>query len=423
MALATGDVPAATERLRQAVKLRLVFPAASAALGMALLQAGEFEAARESLTKGTSVGPEIYVYLGAANERLGQREAATEAYKAAIARQPQLFVAEFSLGRLLLDGSQAAEAAAHLRRATELQPDQAQAHLYLALALVSIGQMATAASTAERAKDTGKSGGADFHDALGEVFRTFGRLKEAQECFKHAVGLDQSKESYFRHLAASQRKAGDEAAATATLRTGLTHLPASARLHYLLGLVLLDQGATRQALEPLREASQLEPANTDYQHSLGLCLAELERDEEAMACFHRAISLKASHTAAYLQIGLLQLKAGLVDEAKQTFEKVLEIDAKYAPAYFRLAKIYYDRNDDARALTLLEKVRDLDPNWEDTYFLLGTLYKRSGDPDQAARMFAIFREKKNEVQDLRRRAYDRASGAFEEMKRGDASNR
>ena len=62
----------------------------------------------------------------------------------------------------------------------------------------------------------------------------------------------------------------------------------------------------------------------------------------------------------------------------------------------------------------MEKARDLDPNWEDTYFLLGTLYRRTGNPSEAARMFTIFREKKNEVQELRRRTYDKASGTSEQ---------
>src|SRR6266536_1684157 len=80
VALATGDVSQATRRFQQSLRLRPVFPAASAALGIALLQAGEFQAARDALAKGTSVGPEIYLYLGETNERLGDREEAIAAY-------------------------------------------------------------------------------------------------------------------------------------------------------------------------------------------------------------------------------------------------------------------------------------------------------------------------------------------------------
>ena len=94
----------------------------------------------------------------------------------------------------------------------------------------------------------------------------------------------------------------------------------------------------------------------------------------------------------------------------------MEADAGYAPSYFRLGKIYYDRNDDAKALRLLERARELDPSWEDTYFLLGMLYKRGGDQDKATKMLATFREKKNELQKVRRRTYERVPVAFEDPK-------
>jgi tetratricopeptide (TPR) repeat protein len=419
--LATGDISAATGELRQAVKLRSLFPAASAALGIALLQAGEFAAARDSLSKGTALGPEIYFYLGAASEGLADNKAAIESYRAALAQQPQLFVAELSLGRLLLATGEAAEAAKHLQRATELDPEKAKPHLYLALALVKTGQTESAVMTAERAQSFGASENADFHDALGGVFQELGRQNEAQQCFKQAVSLDPGREDYFRHLAAVQRKAEDNAGAIATLQSGLAHLPGSARLHYLLGLTFMSRGSSAEALDPLRKAAELEPENPDYQQSLGLCLEDLEKDNEAMASFNRVLALDANRTVAFLQIGILQMKVGATAEAERSFKTALTIDASYAPAYFRLGKIYYDRNDDAQALKFLEKARELDPDWEDTYFLLGTLYKRAGNLEQSAQMFTIFRKKKNELQDLRRKTYDMAPDAFEDAKPGSVS--
>jgi tetratricopeptide (TPR) repeat protein len=414
--LATGDVSAATGELRQAVKLRSLFPAASAALGIALLQAGEFAAARDSLSKGTALGPEIYIYLGAASERLGDNKSAIESYRAALAQQPPLFMAELSLGRLLLATGEATEAVKHLQLATELDAEKAQPQLYLALALVKTGQRQSAVTAAERAQGSGASENADFHDVLGGVFRELGLQNEAQQCFEQAVSMDPAREDYFRHLAAAQRKAEDNAGAIATLQSGLIHLPGSARLRYLLGLTLMSRGSSAEALDPLRKAAELEPENPDYQQSLGLCLEDLEKDNEAMASFKRVLALNAERTAAYLQIGILQLKADATAEAEQSFKKALSIDASYAPAYFRLGKIYYDRNDDAQALKFLEKARELDPDWEDTYFLLGTLYKRAGNLEQSAQMFTIFRQKKNALQDLRRKTYDVAPDAFEDSK-------
>ena len=246
-------------RLRQAVRLRSDFPAASAALGIALLQVGEFAAARDSLSKGKTLGPEIYIYLGAASERLGDNAAAIESYQAALAQQPQAFVAELSLGRLLLVEGEAAEAVKHLRRAIELDSEKGQPQLYLALALVKTGQQQNAVAAAERAQSLGTLENADFHDALGAVFQELDRESEAQRCFKQAVTMDPGKEDYYRHLAAAQRKAEDDVGAVATLQSGLAQLPGSARLHYLLGLTFMGRGSSAEAIDVLRKAVELEP--------------------------------------------------------------------------------------------------------------------------------------------------------------------
>ncbi|HEX4485288.1 MAG TPA: tetratricopeptide repeat protein [Terriglobales bacterium] len=413
--LATGDVTTATTRLKQAVKLRQDFPAANAALGMALLQAGDFAAARDFLSKGTAVGPEIYVYLGTANERLNDSKAAIDDYRTALAQQPQLFAAEFGLGRLLLRSGDST-AVDHLQRATQIDSTDPQAQLYFAMALVAARQIESAVNAAQTALTLGTSEGADFHDALGSVLQDLSQQPETVQSFQKAVMMsDPANENYVRHLAAAQHKAGDTAGAITTLRSGIVRSPASARLNYLLGISLMANGSSADALQPLRGATELEPKNFEYEQSLGLCLAELERDSDAMIAFQKVLALDPNQAPAYLQIGILQLKTN-PDLAEQSFKKAAEVGPNYAPAYFHLGKIAYDRNDDTQALKLLEKTRELDPDWEDTYFLLGVLYKRAGKEDESAQMLATFRKRKNELQDLRRKTFEMAPNAFDDTK-------
>lgn len=417
--LATADARTATTRLRQAVSLRPNFPAANAALGIALLQAGDFAGAREFLAKGTSVGAEVLVYLGQANERLGDKAEAIDSYQRALSRQPELFAAEFGLGHLLL-ASRDPAALAHLERATQLDPASARSQLYLALALIVARQSEKAAASAAQAEALGSAEGADFHDALASVFQEIGQSAQALENYRQAVGLDPANEDYLRHLAAAEHQAGDTGGALATLRSGVARNPKSGRLNYLLGISLMANGATPEALPSLRKAVESEPDNADYQQSLGVCLAELEKDADAMAAFRRVLSLDPNHVSAYLQIGVLQSKTNLA-EAEQSFHQALDIDPNYAPAYFRLGKIYYDRQEDAQALKFLEKTQALDPDWEDTYFLLGTIYKRAGNEERSAEMFATFRRKKNELQELRRKIFRLAPGAFDDVSTSSAS--
>jgi tetratricopeptide (TPR) repeat protein len=415
--LATGDIKGAREKLLRALHLRPLFPAASAALGIALLHSGDFRGARTALKKGLGVGPAIYVYLAGADEGLGDTESAIAHYRAALAKAPQLPGAEMSLGRLLLARGDASGSVEHLQRAATLEPDNADAQLYLAMALLALNRTNEAIAPLERAQHAATNEGADFFDALGSAFQRLERDREAEESFTRAVRLDPTKAEYFRHLAAVEHKRGDSTAAIATLRAAVEHHPASARLHYLLGLTLMSRGPIGDALEPLRKAQRLDPKNPDYLQLVGICLAEMENDTEAMAAFRRVLILDPRHTPAYLQIGILLLRRNAVRQAEQSFRKAIDINPSYAPAYFRLGKIYYDRNEDQRSLPLLERAKELDPDWEDTYFLLGTLYRRAGKMEQAAQMWALFRQKKNELQDMRRRNYQIAPNAFEDSPR------
>ena len=415
VALAMAETSEAVPHFREALRLRPDFPAASAALGIALLQNGDAQGAREALVNGTSVGPEVYFYLGQAYERLDNRDAAIEAYKQATVGRPQFFEALYSLGRVLLNVGRASDAVRYLEEAAQLKPDRAQVHLDLGMALVAAGQKDVAANAALSARDAGHGEAAEFQDALGALFQSIGRLDDARLSFEEAVKLDQTKDTYFRHLAAAQMSTS-ESEAIETLQAGITHIPNSARLHYLLGLMLLNRGSAAEAVEASRKATELEPRNADYRQSFGVCLATLERDGEAMQAFRQVLAINDHYAPAFLQVGILQLKAGESTKAEDSFKQAMRADPEYAPAYFRLGKIFYDRKNDSEALTLLDKARELDPNWEDTYFLLGMLYRRSGDQEKAANMLAVFRKKKNEVQDTRRTTYEKASTAFADSK-------
>jgi tetratricopeptide (TPR) repeat protein len=411
-ALATEHTTVAINYFKDAIKLRPDFPGANAALGIGLLQIGDAEGARGALEKGTSLGPEIFLYLGEAYERLNDSSGAIEAYKSAANGNLDLFPALFSAGRLLLRQGKSQQAIEYLQHAVEIKPDHPDAQLYLGMAFFAAGKLDLAKAAALRASEVGQSRDAAFHDALGTLLKSVGDSGEAQLSFARAVKLNPDREEYFRHLAASQI-ADSEENAIATLRAGIDRIPKSAQLHYLLGLMLLNRGSTPEAANEARKATELEPGDPEYLQSFGVCLATQEKDVEAMHTFQQVLALRSSYAPALLQIGVLEQKSGSMDEAEKRFKQAMEADRDYAPAYFRLGKIYYDRNQDAEALGLLEKARELDSDWEDTYFLLGMLYRRKGDVEKANSMLAVFRQKKNELQNIRRKTYEKASSALD----------
>jgi superkiller protein 3 len=90
-------------------------------------------------------------FLGTAHIRLGEREAAKEAFRKAIQLDESYEEAYFNLGLLLANDGQNDEAEKLLRRATQLDPNYHLAHGRLGILLQEQGRYSEAVSELKRA--------------------------------------------------------------------------------------------------------------------------------------------------------------------------------------------------------------------------------------------------------------------------------
>jgi tetratricopeptide (TPR) repeat protein len=89
--------------------------------------------------------------LGSVHDRLGEREAAKEAFRRAIGMDESYAEAYFNLGLLLADDGQNVEAERILRKVTELDPNSHLAHGRLGILLQEQGRYSEAESELRRA--------------------------------------------------------------------------------------------------------------------------------------------------------------------------------------------------------------------------------------------------------------------------------
>jgi arylsulfatase A-like enzyme/Flp pilus assembly protein TadD len=96
-----------------------------------------------------------------------------------VAADPNLYLAQYTLGVALARNAQYAEAAKHLHKAIELQPDSAWAHYEIGATLLRIGDFKTAVVHLEIA--TGRLPAfAPAHISLAEAYEHIGRTEDAK---------------------------------------------------------------------------------------------------------------------------------------------------------------------------------------------------------------------------------------------------
>ena len=110
---------------------------------------------------------------------------------------------------------------------------------------------------------------------LGGFFAESGHAPEAEAEYQAALKLDPGFSPAWANLADLLRTLGRESEAEHTLRAGLERAPGDAMLHHALGLSLVRQKRTAEALGELKAATQLAPQNQRFAYVYEVARKEL----------------------------------------------------------------------------------------------------------------------------------------------------
>jgi predicted CXXCH cytochrome family protein len=133
----------------------------------------------------------------------------------------------------------------------------------------------------------------ESHLNLGNLDRRSGRPAEAEADYRRAIALDSTFVPARVNLADVLASRGDEAACERELRSALVLEPGNADVHHALGLSLVRQHRTPEALAELRRAAE-GASNARYAFVYGVALHDAGRVSEALDVLARA---QARHPA------------------------------------------------------------------------------------------------------------------------------
>ena len=217
------------------------------------LQAERFADAAEllqqlaRLDRGDS---EIPLMLGVAHGRLGQPEAAEQAFRAAIALQSDNPEAQYNLGVALRDQGRFEEAVQVFREAVSMKRDFPVAWDCLAHACIALRDLDQAVEAFRSAVEL-EPGNAERHCNLGAALQALGHLEEAVGAYREALNLNPRLATAYDSLGSALSSQGKFEEALECYEESLRRFPANARArsNLLLTLNYLDDRSASEVFE------------------------------------------------------------------------------------------------------------------------------------------------------------------------------
>jgi Flp pilus assembly protein TadD len=130
----------------------------------------------------------------------------------------------------------------------------------------------------------------EAHLNLGGLYASLRKPDQAEAEYRKAIELNSAFVPGYANLADLQRATGLEHQAELTLREGLRAAPASAPLHHALGLSLIRQKRSPQALAELALAAKQAPEDPHYAYVYGIALHDLGKSRESMSVLESALA-------------------------------------------------------------------------------------------------------------------------------------
>ncbi len=243
-------------------------------LSVAVLALGALElwspnselAMRQSLVLASPQAGEAYFNLGEACRKQGQLSEAAAAFEKAARKMPGYALARSKLGLTLSALGRQAEAITEFEQAIALDPKLREAHYNLGMLLSRRGEQSRALAHLQMA------------------------FPQGDERALRLLDADPAAAEILSNLALGLANSGNRADAKKLLQRAIAMDPRQTTAQLNLGNLYLLDGALDLAQSQFEKALRLEPANPMAHNNLGLCLIQQGRSQEAIP--HLQIGLR-----------------------------------------------------------------------------------------------------------------------------------
>lgn len=354
------------------------------------LAKGKPEDAVKTLTKAAAdAGAEGQVALGRLQERVGNLDAAAEAYNQAksLASGPGRADVLAAVANFTLRRGKAADALAIAKQAVEAGATPA------ALAAMARAQVRTedgpaALATADKAVAAG-SGSAIAHVARAEALIAMGKGADAEAELRQAIQIDPKSALAHSRLARAQLALARPADAVASARQATTLDDKFGEGFAMLGLAIVAENLKNwsDGITQAQQGAFLDPDNPHVQAAVGRVFEANGQLEQAAKAYRQALTVDPAYGPARFALIQAELNRGNRDGAIAEAKKLAAGGATSPDIERLIGEDAVRRLDYANAIPFLERATRGLPGNPDGWALLGRAYHANGRYDNAAEAY------------------------------------
>ncbi|MCC6526870.1 MAG: tetratricopeptide repeat protein, partial [Polyangiaceae bacterium] len=327
---------------------------------------------------------EAYVALANLMAARGDADGAEKLLAEADGKLPQSAALHLAKGEFALNGGRFDDAKRELTAALELDPTNVASRFKLAVAL----RRASDFEAAGQNLDAVEKADADYPGLAlerGLLFEAMGQRDLAIEAYSAALKKAPDDLDLKLRVGSSQVLAGHPKQAIDLLKKVLESRSQSAEVNYFLGRAWLGLGQNlSQAVKLLQTATELDPNQSEYFLYLGWAANEAGDGDMAGEALKRALELDQGNGDAYWQRAVMLQKKGKAISALTDAKKALQLRPSRYEAFATMALCYQDQSEWSAAKEAWRQAVAGNGRIAEWHYRLGKILSQENDDAGAA---------------------------------------
>jgi predicted O-linked N-acetylglucosamine transferase (SPINDLY family) len=213
-----------------------------------------------------------------------------------------------------------------------------------------------------------------------------GRLEQADQIYRQILAQWPEHAPALHHLGLIALQTGRNRLAIDLIRRAIAREP-SAEGQNDLGIALNADGKADDAISSYRQALALRPGYIEAYNNLGNALGQQGHLDEAIAVYRQAIALRPNLPESHSNLGNALKQKQQLDEAIAAYRQAIALRPAYAEAWYNLGIALGDRGQFDQAIEAYRRAIALRPNYTAAHNNLGSALKDKGRTDEAVAVF------------------------------------